>query len=105
MNLICVNIQTMDLKTLAGPIHIGADHRLSQQQFQGVQFPAQVFFTELFVNERMAGSTDIDAPGAHLFPAEVFTEPLVAVTCTRNQVMKGNLLITATQLAQASITH
>ncbi len=93
------------LQPLPGPGHIGTDHWFSQQPIQGVQFPTQVFFIVLFVDEGVTRSTHIDAPGAHLFATEILAKPLVAVTGSWNQVVKGDLLITAAQLAGTFFTH
>ena len=84
---------------LFGPCDEGFELFIGEEFFQGVQFATQVFFTVLFVNERMAAATNIDATGAHFFAAEVFAEPFVFVAGSGDQVMKGDVLIGAAELA------
>ncbi len=82
-----------------GPFDEGFELFIGEDFFQGVQFAAEVFFAVLLVNERMAAATHIDAAGAHVFAAEIFAEPFVFMAGSGDQVVEGDVLIGAAELA------
>jgi len=91
---------------LFGPLDKGFEPFIGQDFFQGVQFSAQVFFAVLLVEMRKTTATHVDAAGAHVFAAEVFTEPFVLVTGFGDQVVKSDVLVGAAELACfAAVIH
>jgi hypothetical protein len=51
------------------------------------------------MNHPMTRTAHVDAARAHLFAAEILTEPLIAVTTAGDQVMEGQLAVVAAQRA------
>lgn len=88
-----------------GPLDERFELFIGEDFFQGVQFAAQVFFTVLLVNERMAAATHVDATGAHLFAAEVFAKPFVFVASSGDQMVKGDVVINTAELAYMLVSH
>ena len=50
----------------------------------------------------MTSATDIDAAGLHVFFIKALAEPFIAVTPTRDEVMKGKGAVVTTKLARST---
>ena len=81
------------LTLLLFPTDKFSDLLFSQYQFQCIQFPSQVFFRIMFMNERVAFSTDHNVSITHIIYVKVLLEPFIFMAGFRNQVMISNPLI------------
>ena len=79
-----------ELFMLSRPPQIGADRLVLFYFLEGIEFPTEILLGELSMDKRVTASADVDAARLHVGFVEVFSEPLVAMTASGNQVVEAD---------------
>jgi hypothetical protein len=87
----------MQSRMIGCPVEIDADFRVRAQCIEGVQIARQVLMREVLVQIAVTRPTDHDA-AVHLIPRKALFEPAIAVHCSRDQMVEGQISFATAQL-------